>query len=193
MSQFAAILDACVLVPVTLSDTLLRIAERGIYRPLWSQRILTETRSAITAVHPDIDVHRVDARLHAMNENFEDACVEGWQSLVDGLFLPDPEDRHVLAAAIRGRADVIVTANLADFPSAVLATYEITAISPDEFLLDQLDLAPRTVLATLREQAAATKRPPQALTDMREALRRGGAPEHADATYELLTREPFTE
>jgi predicted nucleic acid-binding protein len=130
MASFGAVLDACVLVPVALADTLLRLAEHELYRPVWSQKILQETRDAVVLVHPEIDPSRVEARLHAMNEAFSDASVQGWESLVNGLTLPDPEDRHVIAAAIRGRTELIVTANIQDFPSEILSPLGLHALTP---------------------------------------------------------------
>lgn len=159
MPRYTALLDACVLVPIALTDTLLRVAERELYRPLWSDRILTETAEAILEIHPDIDPDLITKRFASMNDAFEDACVPSWESLEATLTLPDADDRHVVAAAARGRADAIVTANVDDFPDDVLAPLDIAVVDPDAFLLDQLDLAPRTVLDVLREQAAHTRNP----------------------------------
>lgn len=85
VAGFVALLDACVLVPVSLADTLMRLAEAELYRPIWSHKILAETRAAILEVHPDIDAGRVDARLRSMNETFDGACVEGWEPHAAGL------------------------------------------------------------------------------------------------------------
>ena len=147
---------------------------------------LDEVRAAVLEVHPDQDPSRVDARLHSMNATFEDACVEGWEALMIGLELPDPHDRHVVAAAIRGRAEVIVTANLRDFPGDVLEPLGLHAISPDDFLLDALDLAPQVTIASVKAQAAATRRPPVSVTEVLEALERGGAPQFAAEVRGLL-------
>jgi len=160
LAHYAAVLDACVLVPIALADTLLRIAERELYRPLWSDRILAEAADAVLGVHSDIPPERVDKRFALMHETFEDARVEGWEGLETTITLPDPDDRHVVAAALRGRADSIVTANLQHYPIDTLDPLGIQVIHPDSFLLDQLDLAPRIVLDVLREQAANTHHPP---------------------------------
>lgn len=121
MTRYTALLDACVLVPITLADTLLRVAERELYRPLWSERILAEAAYAVREVHADLPVEVVAKRFAAMRAAFEDAAVEGWEALEASLSLPDPDDRHVVAAALRGHADAIVTANLRDFPDEALA------------------------------------------------------------------------
>ena len=86
MSRYTAVLDACVLVPIALADTLLRVAERGMYRPLWSSRILLEAQTAIEEIHPGIDV---DKRFASMREAFGDAMVTGWEAVESGIRLPD--------------------------------------------------------------------------------------------------------
>jgi hypothetical protein len=100
--MYAAMLDACVLVPNALCDSLLRFAEAGFYRPLWSDRVLDEVFYAVCRIHPDIDPPQIRRRLDAMATAFTDANVTGWEAVAAGLDLPDPDDRHVLAAAIAG-------------------------------------------------------------------------------------------
>ncbi|WP_315503763.1 PIN domain-containing protein [Actinomyces radicidentis] len=181
MARFSALLDACVLVPVALADTLLRVAEQGLYRPLWSTRIFDETVAAIEEVHPDLQAGAARRRTDLMDRAFQDASVSGWEGLLPVLSLPDPDDVHVLAAAIVGRADVIVTMNLKDFPQTLLEPYEIEVIGPDEFLLDQLDLAPDLVLEAVRRQAEDSRRPHVDLNALLEHLARCGVPQFAAA------------
>lgn len=181
MTRFSAMLDACVLVPVTLADTLLRIAEAGLYRALWSAQILDETVRAIEGVHPDLPVGAARRRAAAMDTAFPDACVTGWEHLVAAIDLPDPDDRHVIAAAVTGRADVIVTANLKDYPADVLAPYDLEVQSPDVFLLHQLDLEPANVMTALSRQARSTRKPPWTLNELIDHLARCGVPEFAQA------------
>jgi predicted nucleic acid-binding protein len=186
VARYTAVLDACVLVPIALADTLLRVAERGLYRPLWSERILEETADAILEIHADLSPDAVQRRVDAMNHSFEDALVEGWQDVEPSLSLPDPDDGHVVAAAIRGRADTIVTANLRDYPEEVLTPLGIAVVHPDDFLLDQLDLAPRVVLEVIREQAAHTRRPSLTPTDLIARLARCGVPSFADDVSRMI-------
>jgi predicted nucleic acid-binding protein len=181
LTRFAVFLDACVLVPVALTDTLLRLADRGLFRPLWSQQVLDEATDAVAEIRPAqlAGMHR---RVAAMNDHFPDALVQGSDQLVSGIVLPDPDDRHVAAAAVRGGADCILTHNLRHFPPEALAPLGIEAIAPDDFLLDQLDLAPALTVQVVRAQAAATGTPPHpSLTalDVLASLAAAGAPAFA--------------
>jgi predicted nucleic acid-binding protein len=114
-----AVLDACVLAPHPLHDTLLRLAEADLYRPLWSKEILIETeRTVVTKLGEPPEKAR--KRITVMERSFPDAMTVGFEALIPEM-TNDPKDCHVLAAAVAAGADVIVTANLADFPEAALA------------------------------------------------------------------------
>ena len=128
---------------------------------MWSSEILDELSRAVTRVRPGIDPEAVDRRIQAMDDFFPDAKVlsAAWRPLVEGLDLPDPDDRHILAAAIAGGAQCIVTRNINHFPASCLASYSIEAVTPDAFLLDRFDQRPHDVLHTLRQQAADTAHP----------------------------------
>lgn len=181
MTRFAVFLDACVLVPVALTDTLLRLADRGLFRPLWSQQVLDEATHAVADIRP-AQLAGMRRRVTTMNDHFPDALVQGWEPFVSGIVLPDPNDRHVVAAAVRGGADCILTHNLRDFPTESLAPLGLEAIAPDGFLLDQLDLAPALTVQVVRAQAAATGTPPHpSLTalDVLASLAGAGAPAFA--------------
>ena len=186
MPRYTALLDACVLVPIALADTLLRVAERELYRPLWSDRILAEAADAVLEIHPDLTPDVVAKRFTAMNDTFEDASLRAGRPSRQTVTLPDADDRHVVAAAMLGRADAIVTANVGDFPAETLAPLEIAVVHPDDFLLDQLDLAPRVVLDVLREQAAHTRNPPLTPTDLLAQLARAGVPAFADEAGRMI-------
>ena len=189
MARFSVLLDACVLVPITLADTLLRLAEADLYRPLWSQRILGEVIAAVEEIHPDLAASGGARRRAAtMDAAFEDASVTGWENLIEGIDLPDRNDRHVVAAAQSGRADLIVTANLADFPPAALVLLAIEVQHPDDFLLDLLDLDPDRTVRVLFEQAQATQNPGITVAVLLERLRRCGVPGFADDAARQLWR-----
>jgi hypothetical protein len=115
-----------------------------------------------------------------MDASVEDASVIGDEDLVAGLDVPDQDDRHVLAAAIAGHAQSLVTFNLKDLPEAALQDRGVETAHPDQFLLDQLDLRPGLVLAALHEQVAALSRPPTDLAGVLNHLKRSGVPRFAD-------------
>jgi predicted nucleic acid-binding protein len=186
VARYAVVLDACVLVPISLADTLLRIAERELYRPLWSARIVAEAVDAIVEIHREIPPEQVQRRFADVDGTFEDARIDGWEDLEDTVTLPDPDDRHVVATAMHGRADAIVTANLRDYPPDILGPLNIEVIHPDDFLLNQLDLAPRIVLEALRDQAAHTRRPVLSTVDLIARLARAGVPGFADEAGRLI-------
>ena len=179
MALFSAFLDACVIVPLAPCDTLLRMADAGAFRPLWSRKVVDEAQRALERVHPDIDPNRFRSRFRSMDEAFEDALVHDWERLVSAIQLPDPDDAHVVAAAVVGRADVIVTENTKHFPPSALKPLRITAVRLDEFLLDQFDLAPTATCRTITEQAAAMRRPPVDPAQLLDRLARSGAPRFA--------------
>ncbi|MCP3797726.1 PIN domain-containing protein [Allokutzneria sp. A3M-2-11 16] len=153
---FPVFLDACVLVPIRLADLLLRLAEAGTYRALWSNEVLDEVERNLPKL--GVSPEKAAIRIGHMRREFPDAMITGYEDLVPAM-TNDHKDRHVLAAAIRGDAAVLVTANLADFPSSALAPYDIDAMHPDDFLLDQLDLHPISTLRCLLEQISAHRNP----------------------------------
>lgn len=122
---------------------------------MWSADVLTELRRNL--IEREIPPDHVDRRIAHMTRSFPDALVVGYESLIDGM-TNHPKDRHVLAASVRANAEVIVTFNLSDFPEPALKPYDVAAIHPDEFLLDQLDLYPGVTVEVLRQQAASYRR-----------------------------------
>lgn len=178
--RFTALLDANVLYPVAVCDALIEVAATGIYAAKWSMRIDDEWIRNLSRKR-GIDPERLWIRRDAMH----DACPDwevpeaAWRCIEPGLALPDPDDRHVLAAAIAGHADCIVTQNIKDFPGTVLAPFGVTALHPDEFLHQQLRLAPRFVLPAFKAMRARLRNPvftPEAFAD---SLERNGLVETA--------------
>jgi predicted nucleic acid-binding protein len=175
--MFTVVLDACVLVPATLNDTLLTITEAGGFGVRWSRTILDEVTRTITRLGvPDDSARR---RTDAMDAAFAFAAVRGFDPLIP-LMTNDEKDRHVLAAAVKAEVSTIVTANIKDFPHSSLEPWGIQVVDPDAFLLDQLDLAPGLVVSAVSEQAAASRRPPLTVHDLCGSLARCGVPEFAD-------------
>ena len=121
-----------------------------------------------------------------MDKHAMDALVTGYEDLIDGLHLPDPDDRHVLAAAIRGRADVIVTINIRDFPGDILAPFGIEAQHPDEFVLHLLDLAPGVVAGAARNHRESLGNPPKTIEKYLNTLEAQGLTQSASVLRELM-------
>jgi predicted nucleic acid-binding protein len=169
--SFPAFFDACAMYGITLADLLLRLADEGAFRPLWSEQVLDEVRRNV--IEDGVPAGGIERRLSAMRKWFPDAMVTGYELLTDSLSC-DPKDRHVLAAAVRSKADVLVTFNLKDFPEHSLAPFDVELVHPDDFLLDQLDLFPGLVIRVLRELAEDYTDPPQDVEDVLETLRRAG-------------------
>ena len=172
-ARYTALLDACVLFPVAVCDSLMSVAATGLYAPKWTQRIEDEwTRSLAQKSGRPPGSYNV--RRDAMRDAAPDWEVPeyAWTRIAPCLQLPDPDDVHVLAAAIAGHADCIVTANLKDFPAEALAPFGIQVIHPDEFLIAQMDLDSLSVLAAFKEQRARLKNPAYTSSAFADALER---------------------
>lgn len=172
--SFCAFLDANILYPVSLRNLLMRLALNGLFQARWSADVHEEWIRAVLRDRPDIPMERLQQIRAAMDREAQDAVVTGYESLIEGLTLPDPNDRHVLAAAIVGHADVIVTRNLRDFPDEALDPYGIEAQHPDEFVRHLLDLAPVLVVDAVRDQQAALTNPPVTMPELLAVFERLG-------------------
>jgi hypothetical protein len=156
---FTAIYDACVLYPAPIRDVLMHLALTNLYRARWTNQIHEEWIRSLLANRPDLSRAQLERTRDLMNAHAGDALIENFEDLIPSLSLPDPDDRHVLAAAIRGRADVIVTYNLKDFPEGAVSPYGIEVQHPDEFLTHVLGLAPGIVLAALQRLRQSLRNP----------------------------------
>jgi predicted nucleic acid-binding protein len=179
-NRFTVILDANVLFPFLVRDALLTLAEAGIYRARWSAAITAEWRENLLAKRPDRKA-AIDRTIGLMRDAFPEALIEGFEPLVEAVHLPDPDDRHVLAAAIRAGADHIITNNIRDFPSAALAAYGIEAKTPDDFIVGNIDLFQSDAIAALRAMRARYDSPPVGKGDFLLALIKAGLPRTAAA------------
>lgn len=182
---FDAIYDACVLHPAGLRDLLVRLGQTGLFRAHWSPDILDEMTHSILRRRPDLTEARLARTRVLMSNAVPDSLVTGYDDMIEGLHLPDPNDRHVLAAAIRSSSQVIVTENVSDFPPATLDTYNIDAQTPDTFILHLLDLSPTTVSAVIDAQANALRSPPMTRDDVLDRLARSGLPRSVAALRSL--------
>lgn len=156
---FTALYDACVLYPAPLRDLLIRLAGTGLYRAKWSEDIHQEWMRNVLKNRTDLTPEKLQRTRELMDKAILDCLVQGYERLIPALNLPDPDDNHVLAAAIRSRADVIVTYNLKDFPLEILDEYGIEAQHPDDFIHHLLDLASDKVYMVVREQRLSLKNP----------------------------------
>jgi predicted nucleic acid-binding protein len=173
MTVAVVLLDANVLYSAPLRDLLLQLAVAGVFQARWSADIDDEWRRNLLAVRPELASQI--ALTHAMmHRAVPDALVTGYHSRISELSLPDPDDRHVLAAAITTAANVIVTFNLKDFPAAAIAPYDIEAQHPDTFLNSYIAATPHHVLAAGRDCLSRLTRPSITVASYVKIMRRIG-------------------
>ncbi|MCL2463509.1 MAG: PIN domain-containing protein [Micrococcales bacterium] len=153
--------DANVLYPSTLRDVLVRVGLARLVQPKWTEQILDEVFDNLRANRPELDPARLARTRDLMNASLRDVVVTGYERYIRQIELPDPDDRHVVAAAIRARMQVIVTKNLRDFPAGALSRWGIRAQHPDGFLSDLHRDHPR-VLPEIVDAIAGAWRDPQA-------------------------------
>ena len=182
---FVALYDANVLYPGSLRDLLVRLGQSGLFQAKWTEQILDETFEAIARDQPELEGKLTRTR-RLMNEAIADVMVTGYEPLIPSLDLPDPDDRHVLAAAIVCNAQLIVTANLRHFPDAGLERFNIEAQSPDEFVINLIELAPALVVNIMKDQALALTRPKTTFEELLERLRGAGLPRATAAIRQQL-------
>ena len=164
--MLTALYDACVLYPAPLRDLLMHLALTDLFRAKWTAMIHDEWMRNVLADRPDLTPEKVGRVRVLMDAHVSDCLVTDYEKLIPKLILPDPNDRHVLAAAIRGQAGVIVTYNLSDFPSATLGSYGIEAQHPNEFILRLLDLDQEKVIRAVRDQRLSLHSPPKTSEEM---------------------------
>lgn len=182
------VLDACVLYPLPLRDTLLRIAEYDVYAMRWSRRILDEVARNLIEdrrATPEQAKHLI----RALQREFRDAEIpEAAIAAVEPAMTNHPADRHVLAAAVASKGTkTIVTSNLRHFPSSACEPFGIDVVHADEFLCELHERAPDPVYAALEEQAAALSRPPMTVTEVLDRLEES-APEFVTRVREPIGR-----
>jgi predicted nucleic acid-binding protein len=184
-SRYTVILDANVLYPQLLRDTLLSLAGENLYHARWSATINDEWVRSVVKNKPDI-AHKLPAVVERMNASVPDCLVTHYEKLADSIELPDRDDRHVVAAAIAGHADAIVTFNLKDFPQAVLEPYGIEVQHPDEFVVNQLQLQKIPALSAIKKMRARWTNPPRSAQDLITAFELRGLPLTADLLREAI-------
>ncbi|NER98805.1 MAG: PIN domain-containing protein [Symploca sp. SIO1B1] len=173
-SNFTALYDACVLYSAPLRDLLMQLALTDLFRARWTEQIQDEWIESLLKKRPDLKLEQLTRTKELMNRNVRDCLVTDYEYLIPSLELPDPDDCHVLAAAIKGGADVIVTFNLSDFPQATLDQYDIEAQHPDNFICDLIDLKPTKMITAVKICQQRLRNPPKSINEYLDTLLRQG-------------------
>lgn len=173
-TTFTVIFDACVLYPNTLRSLLMYLALTDLVRARWTETIQEEWIRNVLRDYKDIPRERLETTLTLMNQNVREGLVYGFEALIPALNLPDPDDRHVFAAAIHANAGAIITFNLKDFPDDLLKPFGIRAQHPDEFIAELIELDTATVCAAVRTHRTSLKNPPKTQTEFLEILEKQG-------------------
>jgi predicted nucleic acid-binding protein len=175
--RYTAILDACVLYPAPLRDLLLSLAEDSVFGARWTNTIQDEWIRNLLANRSDLKPEALARTASAMNDAIEDSLVENYEYLIESLVLPDSNDRHVLAAAIVGHADAIVTFNLKDFPEEYVGSHGVEVLHPDDFLVAQYDLNQIKVLSAVKAIRGKLKKPPMTAEQLIDVYEQQGLPQ----------------
>jgi predicted nucleic acid-binding protein len=182
MSSFVVVLDACTLFPASLRDTLLRAAEAGLYRLQLTDDILEEVRHNLT-FKKGMPEEKAARFIAVIKEQFPEALVSQHHQIISSMTNHE-KDRHVLAAAVVCRAQMIVTQNLKDFPSESLSPFGIEAQTPDDFLVNLFYLSPYIIAKILIDQANELRNPPRTVLELLETLR-----QHAPNFVNLIIKD----
>lgn len=185
MAFFTALFDACVLYPAPLRDFLMWLALTDLFKARWTEEIHSEWIRNVLENRPDLTLEQLTRTKNLMNANVRDCLVTGYEALIPRLELPDPDDRHVLAAAIRSGASIIVTFNLNDFPTQALAPYGVEATHPDEFVSQLIDLKKAAVCQAAQKHRSTLKNPPKTPDEYLDTLNRQGLPQSATTLRSL--------
>ena len=177
-SRYTVILDANVLYPNLLRDVLLSLAAAGLYHARWTARINDEWTRNLAANRPEVSP-KIGLLLEQISQAVPDCLIENYEFLIDKLVLPDPDDRHVLAAAIVGHADAIVTSNLKDFPVSALAQHGVEAQHPDDFVMNQLELRPFDALEVFKQVRAKRRNPACTAAELIDMVEKNVLPQTA--------------
>jgi len=174
-ARYTALLDACVLYPIAVADSLLSLATAGLFAAKWSAKIEEEWIASLEEARPDLK-GRLGARRDYMRDAIPDWEVPAtnWQAVSGCFHLPDANDAHVLAAAIAGHADCIVTSNLKDFPAQILAPFNVAVLHPDQFIINQWDLDELAAVAAFKRMRARRKKPEATAEEFAQAFERNG-------------------
>ncbi len=170
--RFTCILDTNVIFPLWIRDLLLWFAHHDLYTPKWSKHIFDEWLEVMK--RKGVSETEAKMRTDILNEAFPDALVKNYEPLIETLSLPDMKDKHLLAAAIKTNANLIVTNNLKDFPEEYLASFGLSAKCADDFLTDIIDLNHDASVRAFRDLVLNKRNPPLDEFEVLDALRSNG-------------------
>lgn len=176
MGPLTVFLDANVLYSAGLRDLLMRLALQGLFRAKWSEQVHEEWMQAVQRDFPNITRQQLERTRDLMNRYALESLVSGFEHQIEQLALPDPNDRHVLAAAIVGGTDLIVTFNLRDFPTPVLRSYGIEVQHPDAFITHLIEVDRGRVCAAAKQHRQNLRNPPKTVEEYLATLERQGLP-----------------
>ena len=185
-SLYTVVLDACVLYPAPVRDILLSLAHQGLCHARWTSQINDEWVGNLLRNRPDLDADQLRRTTEKMSQAIPDSQIYGYERFVSTIELPDPDDRHVVAAALVGHADAIVTFNLRDFPAETLAPLGLEAQHPDDFVVNQLHLSLAEALKAIKAQRQRLVKPVQSPTEFLATLERCGLPQTASLLAENI-------
>ena len=187
MAGFIVFYDANVLYPAELRNFLMHLALIGVFGARWSADVHEEWIRNLLSNRPDLTREKLERTRQLMDKAAPDALVTGYEHLIAGLALPDPNDRYVLAAAIQAGASIVVTCNLGDFPPQILEEFNIEAQHPDEFILHLIDLAPSLVIEAAENHRKSLKNPSKTVKESIAALELQGLVRTASALHGYFT------
>ena len=182
--RFTSVLDTNIIHPIVIRDLLFWFAYYDLFTPKWSNHIFDEWINLMKS--KGASNQDIEKRLNNAQSAFPDALVENYESLIDGLTLPDMKDRHVLAAAIKTNANVIVTNNLKDFPKEYLATFGLSVKSADDFITDIIDLNQETAVKAFKEMVLHKRNPDLDEYEVLDTLRKNGLGESANYLHSFI-------
>ncbi len=182
--KFKCVLDTNVIYPLWIRDLLMWFAFYELYTPKWSATIFDEWITVMK--RKGIETNEAINRANKMNLAFPDALVQNYEPLIDSLTLPDLNDRHVLAAAIKTNADLIITNNLKDFPVDYLSSFGLKAKTPDDFFTDIIDLNHDLSVQAFRKLVLNKKNPPFNEFDVLDIFRNNGLNDTANYLHALI-------
>lgn len=182
--RFIVVLDTNVVYPVIIRDILFWFGYYDLYTPKWSEHIFKEWKKIM--LEKGVGEAEADNRINKANLAFPDALVQNYKGLIDQLELPDVDDRHVLAAAIKVNANLIVTNNIKDFPEEYLQSFGLNAKTADDFLTDIIDLNQETAITAFKEMVLNKKNPPMDALEVLGQLRKAGLKDTASCLHAFL-------